>query len=86
VVQKSSKTFPSIERVRSSSPLDNDAERLERVLARPERVTVCFLDHPGVGKSALLIALAGGIRPPLPLSPAGPSRQRSQAVSFAREK
>jgi hypothetical protein len=29
-------------------PLDNDAERLERVLGCPEKVTVCFLGHSGV--------------------------------------
>ena len=49
-----------------------DKERLSRLLASTDEVTVCFLGNSGVGKSTLLNALAAGASQILPAGGIGP--------------
>ena len=65
------------------SALDNDAERLSRLLARPDHVTVCFLGHSGIGKSTLLNAVAAGRDQVLPAGGIGPLTAQATEVHFS---
>ena len=47
------KPFLSAEAPETLPAIENDADRLRRILKRPEHVTVCFLGHSGIGKSTL---------------------------------
>lgn len=66
--------------------LEADYRRLERLMAKPEDVTVCFLGNSGVGKSTLLNALAAGDRQVLPAGGIGPLTAQATEVRYSDER
>jgi GTP-binding protein EngB required for normal cell division len=63
--------------------LDDDCSRLNRWLAAPESVTVCFLGASGIGKSTLLNALAAGGGQILPAGGIGPLTAQATEVHYS---
>lgn len=63
--------------------LENDYERLKRLLAKPDKVTVCFLGSSGIGKSTLLNALAAGASQVLPAGGIGPLTAQATEVHYS---
>ena len=63
-----------------------DKERLSRLLASTDEVTVCFLGNSGVGKSTLLNALAAGASQILPAGGIGPLTAQATEVRYSEEK
>jgi energy-coupling factor transporter ATP-binding protein EcfA2 len=63
--------------------LDDDRIRLDRWLAAPESVTVCFLGASGIGKSTLLNALAAGSGQILPAGGIGPLTAQATEVHYS---
>jgi GTP-binding protein EngB required for normal cell division len=65
------------------APLDNDKDRLIRLLGVPDRVTVCFLGNSGIGKSTLINALAAGDTQLLPAGGIGPLTALATEVHYS---
>jgi GTP-binding protein EngB required for normal cell division len=65
--------------------LQSDYDRLMRLMARPEDVTVCFLGNSGVGKSTLLNALAANDVQILPAGGIGPLTAQATEVHYSDE-
>jgi GTP-binding protein EngB required for normal cell division len=65
--------------------LQSDYDRLMRLMARPEDVTVCFLGNSGVGKSTLLNALAADDAQVLPAGGIGPLTAQATEVHYSDE-
>jgi len=65
--------------------LESDYERLKKLLAEPDKVTVCFLGNSGIGKSTLLNALAAGAEQILPAGGIGPLTAQATEVHFSAE-
>lgn len=63
-----------------------DQQRLRRLLASKDEVTVCFLGNSGVGKSTLLNALAAGASQVLPAGGIGPLTAQATEVRYSEEK
>lgn len=63
--------------------LQGDRERLLRIKARPNDVTVCFLGNSGVGKSTLLNALAADAAQVLPAGGIGPLTAQATEVHYS---
>jgi GTP-binding protein EngB required for normal cell division len=68
------------EKVRS---LEADYDRLKKLLARPDQVTVCLLGNSGVGKSTLLNALAADEAQVLPAGGIGPLTAQATEVQYS---
>lgn len=66
-------------------PLESDFQRLLKLKAQPETITVCFLGNSGVGKSTLLNALAAGNRQILPSGGIGPLTAQATEVKYSEE-
>ncbi len=66
-------------------PLLGDLARLNRLIAQPNEVTICFLGNSGVGKSTLLNALAAGNRQVLPAGGIGPLTAQATEVRYSKE-
>lgn len=62
---------------------ENDYERLKKLLAMPDSITVCFLGNSGIGKSTLLNALAAGKEQVLPAGGIGPLTAQATKVYFS---
>jgi GTP-binding protein EngB required for normal cell division len=63
-----------------------DYQRLKRLLAKSDEVTVCFLGNSGVGKSTLLNALAAGDKQVLPAGGIGPLTAQATEVRYSPER
>lgn len=63
--------------------IEGDYERLKKLLAQPDTVTVCFLGNSGVGKSTLLNALAAGDKQILPAGGIGPLTAQATEVHYS---
>jgi GTP-binding protein EngB required for normal cell division len=66
--------------------LKADHERLKRLQAKSDEVTVCFLGNSGVGKSTLLNALAAGDKQILPAGGIGPLTAQATEVRYSDER
>jgi len=66
-----------------TASLDNDRDRLKRLLQQQDAITVCFLGNSGVGKSTLINALAAGERQVLPAGGIGPLTAQATTVHFS---
>jgi GTP-binding protein EngB required for normal cell division len=64
-------------------PLIGDCERLDKLLAAPDKITVCFLGNSGIGKSTLLNALAAGADQILPAGGIGPLTAQATEVHYS---
>jgi len=62
---------------------ENDYERLKKLLAMPDSITVCFLGNSGIGKSTLLNALAAGKEQVLPAGGIGPLTAQATKVFYS---
>lgn len=69
----------------AASQLDDDAERLKRLLNRSEEVVVCALGQAAVGKSTLLNAIVAGARTLLPAGGIGPLTALATQVRYSAE-
>lgn len=63
--------------------LESDYDRMKRLLAESDKVTVCFLGNSGIGKSTLLNALAAGARQVLPAGGVGPLTAQATEVHYS---
>ena len=63
-----------------------DLQRLARLLASKDEVTICFLGNSGVGKSTLLNAIAAGASQILPAGGIGPLTAQATEVRFSSER
>jgi GTP-binding protein EngB required for normal cell division len=66
--------------------LEADYQRLKRLMAKPDEVTICFLGNSGVGKSTLLNALAADDSHVLPAGGIGPLTAQATEVRHSQEK
>jgi predicted ATPase len=62
---------------------ENDFDRLKKLLAMPNTITVCFLGNSGVGKSTLLNAIAAGDAQVLPAGGIGPLTAQATEVLYS---
>lgn len=67
------------------SALDNDYQRLKKLLDQTDDVTVCFLGNSGIGKSTLLNAIAAGSEQILPAGGIGPLTAQATEVHYSEE-
>lgn len=81
--EKSARPFLNRHAKDRLAALENDYERLKRLLAEPNKVTVCFLGSAGVGKSTLLNALAAGASQVLPAGGIGPLTAQATEVHYS---
>ena len=81
--EKSARPFLNRHAKDRLAALENDYERLKRLLAEPDKVTVCFLGNSGIGKSTLLNALAAGASQVLPAGGIGPLTAQATEVHFS---
>ena len=63
--------------------LENDHDRLNRLLKESDKVTVCFLGNSGIGKSTLLNAIAAGANQILPAGGIGPLTAQATEVHYS---
>ncbi len=68
-----------------TASLDNDRDRLKRLLERHDGITVCFLGNSGIGKSTLLNALAAEDKQLLPAGGIGPLTAQATEVHFSEK-
>ncbi len=66
-----------------TASLDNDRDRLKRLLQDRDAITVCFLGNSGIGKSTLINALAAGEKQVLPAGGIGPLTAQATEVHFS---
>ena len=66
--------------------VQSDLQRLARLLASKDEVTICFLGNSGVGKSTLLNAIAAGASQILPAGGIGPLTAQATEVRYSEEK
>src|SRR6266850_7949262 len=63
--------------------MDNERDRLKRLLERRDGITVCFIGATAIGKSTLLNALAAGDRQVLPAGGVGPLTALATEVHYS---
>ena len=66
-----------------TASLDNDRDRLKRLLQQRDSITVCFVGNSGVGKSTLINAIAAGEKQVLPAGGIGPLTALATEIHFS---
>ena len=65
--------------------IDNEASRLERLLARKDETVFCFLGQSGIGKSTLINAIVAGPKNVLPAGGTGPLTAIATQVCYSKQ-
>jgi len=81
--EHSARPFLEVHAKERLASLDNDRERLRKLLDRRDGITVCLIGNSGIGKSTLLNALAAGEQQVLPAGGIGPLTAQATEIHYS---